>query len=257
MAAPEFALMTMTRPDNVVGPVDDRGILSPTVTRRRHRTRWVAGVAIVVLLACGLAAGFAYWRMHAAPGQLVGGAIAKGNPPAPDFTLTDQFGASDALSSFKGRPVALTFLYTNCPDVCPLIASNLHQTYKQLGNQAAEVGLVAVTVDPEHDSVDKVRQYSEQRGLTNQWLFLVGTRDQLAPVWRAYGITAQPDQPVAKPVSPAEQRAEQGVDPLPQDVEHSAPIFLIDKRGALRAMLPVDATPDTLTTDLRVLVAES
>jgi hypothetical protein len=140
MAAPEFALMTMTRPDNVVGPVDDRGILSPTVTRRRHRTRWVAGVAIVVLLACGLAAGFAYWRMHAAPGQLVGGAIAKGNPPAPDFTLTDQFGASDALSSFKGRPVALTFLYTNCPDVCPLIASNLHQTYKQLGNQAARLG---------------------------------------------------------------------------------------------------------------------
>lgn len=77
--------------------------------------------------------------------------------------------------------MALTFLYTNCPDVCPLIAANLHETYKQLGDQAKQVGIVAVTVDPEHDTTDRVRQFSDQRGLTNQWLFMTGSRGQLAP----------------------------------------------------------------------------
>jgi cytochrome oxidase Cu insertion factor (SCO1/SenC/PrrC family) len=57
-------------------------------------------------------------------------------------------------------------------------------------------------------------------------------------------------------VSPAAQQEARGLAPAPDIVEHSAPIFLIDKRGAIRAMLPVDATPDTLVTDLRILVSE-
>ena len=61
------------------------------------------------------------------------------------------------LSSYKGRPVALPFLYTNCADVFPLIAANLHEAYRKLGDQATRVGIVAVTVDPEHDSVETAR----------------------------------------------------------------------------------------------------
>jgi protein SCO1 len=138
-----------------------------------------------------------------------------------------------------------------------LIASNLHETYKRLGNLAQQVQLMAVTVDPEHDTTDKIREFSDQRGLTDEWLFLNGSRAQLTSVWRAYHITAQPDTPPAKPVSPAAQQEARGLPPAPAAVEHSAPIFLIDKRGAIRAMLPVDATPDTLATDLRVLLNET
>ena len=190
--------MTITKSENAVGPFAEESRSTPRLTPGAHRGRWLGGIAAILLVGA-LAAGLVIWHQRAVPTQLVGGAIVKNQPPAPDFTLTDQFGGTTALSGFKGRPVALTFLYTNCPDVCPLIASNLHESYKQLGDQADLVGIVAVTVDPEHDSVDKVRQYSDQRGLTNQWRFLVGTRDQLTPVWGAYHITAQPDAPDTRP----------------------------------------------------------
>jgi protein SCO1 len=219
-------------------------------------SRWILG-ALALAAVIGLSESLFSWRFRSAPTQLVGGAIINDRPAAPDFTLSDQFSATDTLSALRGRPIALTFLYSNCPDVCPLIAANLHETYKQLGNLAQQVQLMAVTVDPEHDTTDKIRQFSDQRGLTNEWLFLNGSRDQLASVWSAYHITAQPDTPAPKPVSPAEQQEARGLPPAPDIVEHSAPIFLIDKQGAIRAMLPVDATPDTLATDLRVLLNET
>ncbi len=217
-------------------------------------------LAVVALVAVvGLSAAFLVWHYRSAPAQLVGGALLKDRPAAPDFTLPDQFGAPETLGAMRGRPIALTFLYTNCPDVCPLIAANLHETYKQLGGLAPQVQLMAVTVDPENDTTQKIREFSDQRGLTNEWLCLNGSRDQLTSVWRAYHITAQPDTPAATPATPAGQQGAPATEapPSPDIVEHSAPIFLIDKHGAIRAMLPVDATPDTIATDLRVLINET
>ena len=75
-----------------------------------------------------------------------------GGTPAPDFRLTDQFGKPISLSQFKGKPVILTFLYTHCPDQCPLTAEKLHAVMQNLGDPGLElllqlrlrlVGLVA------------------------------------------------------------------------------------------------------------------
>ena len=59
-----------------------------------------------------------------------------GNVPAPDFRLTDQFGQPVSLSQFRGHPVIVTFLYTHCPDVCPLIADKLHLSLVKLGSSS-------------------------------------------------------------------------------------------------------------------------
>jgi protein SCO1 len=189
--------------------------------------------------------------------QLQGGVVLKDHVAAPDFRLTDQFGKTDTLSSLLGRPVLLTFLYTRCTDVCPLLATNLHQTYKKLASEAPQVEIVALTVDPEHDTPDNIRQFLDERGLTHEWRFLTGSRNKLAPVWSAYHIVAQPETPIARPVSRAAQGEARGLPTPPEVIEHSAPIFLIDRHGALRAMLPVDETPETLTWDMRVLLSES
>jgi protein SCO1/2 len=214
---------------------------------------WLIGVGGALALLVLAGAAVFIWHSRSAPAQIVGAGLIQGRPPAPDFALTDQFGKPVQFSQFKGKPVALTFLYTNCPDVCPLIASNMHEAYKQLGSQASDVAMVAVTVDPVRDTVDQVRQFSDQRGLTNEWSFLTGSADQLTPVWQRYGILAQPD----RPITPAAQRAAQGLPPEPQDIEHSAPVYLVDKTGTMRAALPVDFTPDTLVTDLKVLLANN
>jgi len=214
-----------------------------TGTARHRGTRWAA-LALVILLA---AAGLILYQTRVAARQLVGGAIADPPQPVPGFTLTDQFGHSRSLSSLAGKPVALTFVYTNCPDVCPLISAHLHEAYQQLGKLGPQVGMVAVTVDPEHDDVNQVRTFSDKLGLTNEWFFLTGSRPQLQAVWASYGIDAQQ---VRNQMAASTQAAS------PETIEHSAPVFLIDKLGRVRAMLPVDVSADDIATDLRVLLAE-
>src|SRR3569833_2826638 len=137
-----------------------------------------------------IVAALGYWQ-SLRPRPLAGGAILTNPQPAPDFQLTDQLGNQLKLSQFAGKPVALTFLYTNCPDVCPIIASNLHAAYRQLGDQAKDVALGAVTVDPARDTQDQLKAFSDQRGLTNEWHFMTGSPADLSNIRRSYGILSQ------------------------------------------------------------------
>jgi len=209
---------------------------------------------LVALLIVGAftAARFGVPGIKSAPRELKDAAIANGRPPAPDFTLTNQLGQQESLSSFRGKPVAMTFIYTNCADVCPLIAWNMHLAYDQLGNDAKNVALVAVSVDPEHDSPAQIRAFSDERQVTSQWHFFTGGRPALEDVWRAYNIPAQAVDAAGNPLP-------QGSDlsaASPEEIEHAAPMYLIDKQGRLRAMMPVNFEADTLANNLRVLLAE-
>ena len=214
-----------------------------TGTARRRGIRWAALTLVLLLAAVGLI----FYQTRVSARQLVGGAIADPPQPAPDFTLMDQSGQSRSLSGLAGKPVALTFVYTNCPDVCPLISAHFHEAYQQLGKLGPQVGMIAVTVDPEHDDVNQVRSYSDKLGLTNEWFFLTGSRSQLQAVWASYGIDAQQ---VRNQMAATAQAAS------PETIEHSAPVFLIDKLGRVRAMLPVDVSSDDIAADLRFLLAE-
>jgi protein SCO1/2 len=173
--------------------------------------------------------------------------------PAPNLTLTDQFDHSQSLRTFRGQPIALTFLYTHCPDVCPLIAAKLHTVKQKLGADAQRTALLAVTVDPERDTIPRLREFSEQHQLMDEWFFLTGSRPDLASVWKAYGIVAQTVDANGIPTTP---RAD-GQDQPPSDlIEHAAPVFLIDKHGYVRALLPTDFPVDDLVTDFKVLLTE-
>ena len=110
---------------------------------------------------------------------------------APDFRLKDQFGKQISLSQFKGRPAVVTFLYTHCPDVCPLVADKLHMVEQTLGKDAPHVAILAVSMDPEGDSVSAALNFSKTHKLVNSWHFLVGTLNQLSPVWSSYTVDAQ------------------------------------------------------------------
>lgn len=158
-----------------------------------------------------------------------------GGGPAPDFRLTDQLGQQVALSQFKGKPVVLTFLYTNCPDACPLTAEKLHTTTQMLGTDAQHVGILAVSTDPDRDTIAAAQQFSKEHQMQNSWHYLVGTREVLTPIWSSYNIFAQSSQ---------------------QSVSHSLGIYLIDKQGKERVFLGNDFTPTQLTEDLKTLLKE-
>lgn len=86
-------------------------------------------------------------RLSPVSGAMSGVGTDLDGTPAPDFHLVDQTGQPVALSDLRGRVVVLTFLYTRCPDTCPLIVSKLGQVHDQLGEQAQGVAFVAVTVE--------------------------------------------------------------------------------------------------------------
>src|SRR2546426_5009810 len=94
---------------------------------------------------------------------------ALGGTPAPDFRLTDQFGKPISLSQFKGKPVVLTFLYTHCPDVCPLTAEKLHTVMQSLSSDASRVAVLAVSIDPKGDTTESVLNFSKVHKMVDYW----------------------------------------------------------------------------------------
>jgi len=156
---------------------------------------------------------------------------------APDFRLKDQFGKQISLSQFKGHPTVVTFLYTHCQDVCPLVADKLHIVVQSLGKDAPHVAILAVSMDPKGDTVSAALNFSKVHKLVNSWHFLVGTLNQLSPVWSSYTVDAQAATSAGT-------------------VVHSTFVYVIDKEGRERVLLDNDFTPAQLTSDLKILLAE-
>ena len=95
------------------------------------------------------------------------------NPyPAPDFTPTNQFGERVTLSDFRGKVVVLSFLYTSCPTVCPVITTKFADAAKSL--KSKEATFVAITVDLEMDTPERTRKYIEDKGLQGKMYYLTG-----------------------------------------------------------------------------------
>jgi protein SCO1 len=148
--------------------------------------------------------------------------------PPLDFTLTDQDGKRVATQDLRGRPIALTFLYTTCETECPTVATTVRSALDEAG---VDVPVLAVSVDPENDTAQRARRFLESRRLRGRMRFLLGSREELAPIWRDYGIQEQGD-----------------------GFEHSARVVLLDGRGRQRVAWPISAlTTEGLASDLRLL----
>jgi protein SCO1/2 len=147
-----------------------------------------------------------------------------------DFALRDQDGRLVRLSDYRGRPLMLTFMYSTCQDTCPVTAQQMRIAMDDL---PGPVPALAISVDPAHDTPLNARRFVNKQSLTGRLRFLVGSRAQLAPLWKAYGI-----QPQGK------------------GFEHSARVLLIDRRGVQRVAWPTqELTPEDLAHDLRLLGA--
>ncbi len=160
-----------------------------------------------------------------------------GSIAAPDFRLKDQFGKPISLSQFQGKPVVLTFLYTHCPDVCPLTADKLHVAMQNLGKDVQQVAVLAVSMDPKGDTAAAAQNFSRIHKLGDYFHFLIGTHDELAPVWASYSVNAQ-------------AATSAGI------VSHSTAIYVIDKQGHERVLLDNDFSSAQATTDLKILLRE-
>jgi protein SCO1/2 len=195
-------------------------------------------VALVALALCALAAGA--HGAAARDGALRSGAFEPARP-APELALPATGGGEFRLSRQRGKVVALTFGYTSCPDICPTVLAELAQVRVRLGGAARRVQVAYVTVDPERDSAARLRAYTEQFDKT--FVGLTGTPEQLAAVWKAYGVSVV-------------RRDVPGTRPPMYLLHHSASVFLIDPAGRLRVMAPFGTPVDDVAHDIRILLEE-
>jgi protein SCO1/2 len=159
------------------------------------------------------------------------------DPPraAPDFALRGSDGNDVSLARYRGKVVILFFGYTHCPAVCPTTLGTLASAYKRLGDDAKDLQVVYVTVDPDHDDVARMREYLANvnptfRGAT-------GTPAELEALRREYGVSST--------------KVGEGF------FNHSSSTFLIDPAGMLRAMMPYGQPPDAYVHDVRILLGRA
>ena len=133
---------------------------------------------------------------------------------APDFTLSDQFGQTVSLHSFRGKVVILAFNDSECTTVCPLTTTAMLDAKAMLGKAGSQVELLGVDANPAAISLEDVWSYSELHGMLHAWRFLTGSLPELKQVWKHYGIEAA---------------IEAG------EITHTPALFVIDPAGRLVA----------------------
>ncbi len=111
------------------------------------------------------------------------------NPPIAvnEFVLIDDKGEYVTMSQFEGQVVVVAFLFTRCPDICPVVSANLAFIAQELGElHGTSVQIITVTVDPWTDNSSVLGNYADVRGLS--WPHLTGSVEDLEPVWMNFDV---------------------------------------------------------------------
>jgi protein SCO1/2 len=192
------------------------------------------GLLLLVAVLAGCGSSKAAQTTTAPKQRFAGGEL---TPPktAPPVALHDANGTPVTLAAQRGRYVLVTFIYTHCPDVCPLITKNLNAALRVIGPSARkQVRVLAVSVDPAGDTPKAVKAYAREKHLLPQFQYLIGTRAELHRVWKAWHVLA--------------------VETKPDLVDHVAYTALIDTNGKERVLYGSSVHATLVVHDLRVLM---
>jgi protein SCO1/2 len=156
----------------------------------------------------------------------------------PPLSLKNYLGQRVNIDSYKGKVLLVTFLYTNCPDVCPLITSNLRVAQNLMGKKlASKAQIIAVSVDPTGDTPKAVSRFLARHEMTGRMQYLIGSAHELAQVWKAWGVGSEKD---------AKQ---------PQFVNHSGLIYGITGSGKRLTIYASNFQPSEIAHDVPLLSA--
>ena len=133
-----------------------------------------------------------------------------------DFKLIDQEGKPFKFDSTRGKLVLVTFIFTTCPDVCPLLTAKLAAVQRKLEeNKTRDYLLLSITTDPERDTSAALKEYAHQfKADFHNWSFLTGSRQELTKVWKLFGVNVTKNQS--------------------GQVQHTSLTTLIDREGTRR-----------------------
>lgn len=246
------------------------GVVAWSTGRARQWRRLVWGALIVVTAAVG---GLVAWAaLRGQPLVLFGASRSSSGDgvletlgvygQVPDFRLTERSGRPISRAHLLGKVWVANFIYTQCTETCPLQTAQLARLQPGFAAEA-DLRLVSITVDPQHDTVAALRSYAEQYGADSErWLFLTGDKRaiyRLAKEGFHLGVVDPDDRGPTAGLSPwwepAPAFATHGSKGL---IMHSARLVLVDRQARIRAYHLADDAPalDRLRRNLRALLKE-
>ena len=150
--------------------------------------------------------------------------------------LTDHNGQPRTLADFHGKVVTVFFGFTHCPDVCPTTLAEMAQVVKALGPDGERVQVLFVTVDPERDTQQVLKQYVP--AFNPRFLGLYGDAEATARAAKAFKVYFQKQPPKDGHYS----------------VDHSAGTYILDREGRLRLFAGYGTGAPALLHDIRILL---
>jgi protein SCO1/2 len=162
------------------------------------------------------------------------GLILKPRKPAPPLVLRNYTGQPVSLGAMRGKAVLVTFVYTHCPNVCPLIVSNLAAAERGLGKEARHLRILAVTVDPRRDTPAAIHTFLKARDALGTMDYLLGSSAQLHRVWKAWDVA----------ISTGKNQLTDG---------HSSIIYGITASGSMAVVYPSNFSPQQIIHDVPLL----
>lgn len=191
--------------------------------------RAIAAVSLSVMLAAGCGRGGApQFQLTDVTGASFGKSL----------ELTDHNGQRRTLADFKGKVVAIFFGFTHCPDVCPTTLVELANVARQLGADATRMQVLFVTIDPERDTPQVLRQYVPS--FNPAFLGLYGTQEETARAAKEFKVYHQ----------------KQPVPGGSYSFDHSAGTYIFDSEGRLRLFAQYGAGAPVLLHDIRLLLRQ-
>jgi protein SCO1 len=168
------------------------------------------------------------------------GAAANPPKPAPPLALNNYLGQPVNITDYRGKAVFVTFIYVNCPDICPIIVSNMRAAQEELGPEANNAEFIAVSVDPENDTPAAVAKFLKARQMTGRMEYLVGSRPELERVWEQWNVVSRNDP----------RRDD------PDYVEHSAMVYGISGSGKITTLYPGNFKASQIVHDAPLLASQ-
>lgn len=179
-----------------------------------------------------------------AEGSFEGGVV-EPRRPAPPLRLREVDGGVADLSDHVGKPVLVSFVYSQCPDTCPLTMQAFRQVREEVGDDA--VDFVLVSADPEGDTPANVREFLASYGMRDV-PYLLGSQAELERVWAAWGVERE-----------IEAHSHEGTALHEHDhaglVSHTSLTYGVDAQGRLTTAYPVDFPVRSILHDIPLLAA--
>lgn len=149
-------------------------------------SRWFGALFLGAVLLP--AAGFAHIPLPPRESSDIGRRVV--DKPVANFQLTDQDGKVFRWADARDKVVLVTFVFTTCPDVCPLFTANFASIQRRLEEKKiTDYLLLTITTDPERDSAAVLKEYASRfKADFSRWSLLTGTRAELSKVWKLFGV---------------------------------------------------------------------